>query len=382
MWWVCGLAGALAVATGLLDGDGLAEVAGRAAPVLAFLLAVTVVAELADAAGVFDAAARLAARAGRGRTWRLWLLVVLLGTVATVVLSLDTTAVLLTPVVLALAAQLRLDPLPFALTTVWLANTTSLLLPVSNLTNLIALDTLEGFGVSGTAGFTALTWAPFLAGLAGAVLVLGLAHRRSLRGAYAAPPPAPPRDPVTFWTATVVCCLLAPAFVSGLTPAVPAAVAALVLVAVFAVRRRGALRPGLLPWRTVVLVSGLFLVVEAAQGHGLEDLLRPLAGQGEGFAAHLQLAGTAALTANVADNLPAYLAVEPLAGSAHRLVAVLIGVNLGPLVTPWASLATLLWLDRCRARGVEVSLPRFAALGLVGAAVCVPAAVAALQLTR
>ncbi|NYD24224.1 SLC13 family permease [Kineococcus aurantiacus] len=377
-----GIAGVVVVVTGLLGGDGLSEVAGRAGPVLAFLLAVTVVAELADEAGVFDAAARLAARVGRGRTWLLWLLVVALGTLATVVLSLDTTAVLLTPVVLALAAQLRLDPLPFAVTTVWLANTTSLLLPVSNLTNLIGLRTLEGFGVRGTVGFAGLTWAPFLAGLAGAVLVLGLAYRRRLRGRYDPPPAAPPRDPVLFRTSAVVCALLAPAFVSGITPAVPAAVAAAVLVAVFAVRRREALRFGLLPWRTVVLVSGLFLVVEAAQVHGLEDLLRPLAGTGESFGDHLRLAGTAALTANVADNLPAYLAVEPLAGSAARLVAVLVGVNLGPLVTPWASLATLLWLDRCRARGVRVSLPRFALLGLVGALVCVPAATAALQLVR
>ncbi|WP_245885531.1 SLC13 family permease [Kineococcus rhizosphaerae] len=379
---MCGIAGVLVVVTGLLGGDDLAEVAGRAGPVLGFLVAVTVVAELADAAGVFDAAARLAARIGRGRTWLLWLLVVALGTLATVVLSLDTTAVLLTPVVLSLAAQLRLDPLPFAVTTVWLANTASLLLPVSNLTNLIGLNTLEGFGVRGTVGFSGLTWAPFLAGLLGAVVVLGLAHRRRLRGRYDPPPAAPQRDPVLFRTSAVVCALLAPAFVSGITPAIPAAVAAVVLVAVFAVRRREALRFGLLPWQTVVLVSGLFLVVEAAQVHGLEDLLRPLAGTGEGFGDHLRLAGTAALTANVADNLPAYLAVEPLAGSAARLVAVLIGVNLGPLVTPWASLATLLWLDRCRARGVTIALPRFALLGLVGVLVCVPAATAALQLTR
>ncbi len=64
------------------------------------------------------------------------------------------------------------------------------------------------------------------------------------------------------------------------------------------------------------------------------------------------------------------------------MLAVLVGVNLGPLVTPWASLATLLWLDRCKARGVTISLPRFGLLGLVGAVVCVSAATAALQLTR
>jgi len=381
VWWIAGLAGLACAVTGLLSGDDALEVGRRAGPVLAFLVAVTVVAELADAAGVFDAAARLAARAGRGRTWLLWLLVVALGTLATVVLSLDTTAVLLTPVVLALAAQLKLDPLPFAVTTVWLANTASLLLPVSNLTNLLALDRLASFGDAGVATFVGLSWAPFLAGLLGAVLVLGLVYRRRLRGTYGTPAPAEPRDPVLFRTAAVVCCLLAPAFVSGITPAVPAGVAAVVLIAVFAWRRREALRPSLLPWQTVILVAGLFLVVQTLTAHGLDRLLAPVAGTGEGFGAHLRLAGTSALTANAVDNLPAYLAVEPLAGSASRLVAVLIGVNLGPLVTPWASLATLLWLERCRARGVRISLPRFALLGLVGAVVCVVAATAALQLT-
>ena len=68
----------------------------------------------------------------------LWLLVVLVAALSTIFLSLDTTAVLLTPVVIVLARHAGLNPLPFALTTVWLANTGSLLLPVSNLTNLLA----------------------------------------------------------------------------------------------------------------------------------------------------------------------------------------------------------------------------------------------------
>ncbi len=109
----------------------------RAAPVLLFLTAITVVAELSDLAGVFAAAARAAARLGRGRAVVLWLLAVGLAVAATTVLSLDTTAVLLTPVVLSLANQLQLPPALFAMTTVWLANTASLL-PVSNLTNLTA----------------------------------------------------------------------------------------------------------------------------------------------------------------------------------------------------------------------------------------------------
>lgn len=86
----------------------------RGAPIMVFLLAITVLAELADRAGVFDAAATVCARAGRGSTARLFLLVAVLGVVTTIGMSLDTTAVLLTPVVLTLAGNLGLRPVPFA----------------------------------------------------------------------------------------------------------------------------------------------------------------------------------------------------------------------------------------------------------------------------
>jgi arsenical pump membrane protein len=83
-------------------------------------------------------------------------------------------------------------------------------------------------------------------------------------------------------------------------------------------------------------------------------------------------------TANIADNLPAYLALEPLADSPARLIALLIGVNAGPLITPWASLATLLWHQRLTKLGIEISWARYAALGLVVAPLTVAASILAL----
>ena len=96
MWWVSLVGAAVAVASGALEWSVAGEVLGRIAPVLLFLVGVTVIAELADTAGVFDAAARRAAHLGRGRTWRLWVMVVVVASASTIVLSLDTTAVLLT----------------------------------------------------------------------------------------------------------------------------------------------------------------------------------------------------------------------------------------------------------------------------------------------
>jgi arsenical pump membrane protein len=381
MWWASLGAAAVALLTRWLPLDEAGDVLRRIAPVLVFLVAITVVAQLAQNAGVFDAAAHLAARLGRGRTWLLWLLIVVLATASTIVLSLDTTAVLLTPVALALAAQIGISPALFAMTTVWLADTASMLLPVSNLTNLLALHRLHDLHVD-LHGYVALMWLPALTAVVVTVAVLAVMFRRDLASSYA--PPAQPEidDGVLLWTSAAVCVLLAPAFATGVTPAWPASAAAVVLLALFAVRRPADLHASHVPWRLVLLVVGLFFVVQAFTVHGLPGLLRPVAGSGDGWTDHLRLATTGAVSANAFDNLPAYLALEPVAdASPGRLGALLLGVNCGPLLTMWASLATLLWRERCRAAGVEVSPVRFFGRGLVVVPILLLTTTAALALT-
>ena len=235
MWKIAGIAGLLVLVTGVLPLDDAHAVLDRVAPILLFLAAVTIVAELADAAGVFDVAAQVAAGLGRGRVLVLWLLVVVLATVTTIVLSLDTTAVLLTPVVLALAVQLDLPPLPFAMTTVWLANTASLLLPVSNLTNLLAVDRLNWSATT----YARHTWLAALVAVVVTVVVLYVLHRRDLSGRYVAPAREPVADRLTFWLAAAVCVLLAVLFVVGVPYWAAASVGALVLVAGFTWRSPG-----------------------------------------------------------------------------------------------------------------------------------------------
>ena len=105
-----------------------------------FLAGVVVLAELLAAAEVFDVVATRMAIAAGGSYPRLFGLCVLLASATTCFLNLDTTAVLLTPVMLAVAGRAGTQRLPLAMTTVWFANLASLLLPVSNLTNLLAAD--------------------------------------------------------------------------------------------------------------------------------------------------------------------------------------------------------------------------------------------------
>ncbi|WP_209560453.1 SLC13 family permease [Frigoribacterium sp. PvP032] len=366
--------GLVALLAGVLTLEELRTLVERVAPVLGFVVALTIVSELAAEAGLFSWLAGFAARAARGRVVVLWAFVVVLALGCTIFLSLDTTAVLLTPVVVLVARRVGLPPMPFALTTVWLANCGSMLLPVSNLTNLLALDAL---GSPSPASFAALVAPAAVVAAVVPVVAVGLRYRRELSGRFEAPEREEAGDRVLFVVAAVAVALLVPALVSGIEVWIPAAVAALVLVVVTAVRRPSTLRLGLVPWGTIVFASGLFVVVEAAHSLGLADALAVLVGSGDGLPDLLRLAAGSAAAANVANNLPAYLALEPVAGSPLRLVAVLVGVNVGCLVAPWASLATLLWHGRLTSMGVEVRWRGVVLGGLGVAVVAVPLAVVA-----
>ncbi|WP_158863517.1 SLC13 family permease [Leifsonia sp. AG29] len=370
--------GAVALVTGVLPVPEALVLWDRVWPILLFVAAITVVTELAAEAGVFTALAQQTARWGRGRAWLLWLLVVVVAALSTIFLSLDTTAVLLTPVVIVMARHAGLNPLPFALTTVWMANTGSLLLPVSNLTNLLAQRTM---GDPSPAAFAALMWAPALVAMVVPMVVVFIVARRFLLVRYETGEEDGIEDPVLFWLSAVVVVLLLPLLVSGLPVWIPTCAAAVILIVAFLVRRRGVVRFGLLPWQLLLLAGGLFLFIEALHSAGLGTLLARISGTGESPLALLRLSATGMVGANAIDNLPAYLALEPVADSPGRIAALLIGVNAGPLITPWASLATLLWHQRLTAFDVEIRWRRYILLGLIVAPVTVVLATLALSAT-
>ncbi|MBT2586240.1 SLC13 family permease [Arthrobacter sp. ISL-95] len=377
------VAGGITVATGVLPWQDVAALVHRVAPILGFVVAMTVVTELVSEAGAFRWIARHLRGWGRGRSVLLWLLLALFATLSTVFLSLDTTAVLLTPVVVTVARQAGLPVLPFALTTVWLANTASLLLPISNLTNLLAQHNLGGIS---PAQFAQLMWAPSLAAVLVPLAFIAVLFRRELRKSYAldsarpvlTPSSTAGTDRVLLTGSATVLVLLLPALISGAAIWIPAAAAAAILAVMFAIRRPKVLKLTLIPWSLLLFTCGLFLVVEATQYLGASRLLGQVAGEGSGFVELLRLAMTGALGSNVVNNLPAYLLAEPLAGSPERMAALLVGVNAGPLITPWASLATLLWHDRLVRMNVLIKWKGYAVFGVMVAPLTILAAVAAL----
>lgn len=360
-------AAGLLVLVGAVSPTAAGQELGRLGPVVGFLAAVLVLAQLCDDEGLFDACGRWMASASGGRPIALLGQVFAVAAVVTAVLSLDATVVLLTPVVVATAGVLGVRARPHVYACAHLANSASLLLPVSNLTNLLAF-TASGLSFG---RFTALMALPWLA----AVGLEYLLMRRFFAADLAVPAehPAPterPRLP-RFALFTVVGTLAGFGVASALdvSPAWAAALGALVLaVRALAAGRttpRRILDSAAVPFLAFVLALGV--VVEAVVDNGLAGHLAALVPSGESLPVLLALAGLAALLANLVNNLPATLLLVPLAAPSGpgAVLAVLIGVNLGPNLTYAGSLATLLWRRVVRERGVDDGLRTFTQLGLL-----------------
>jgi arsenical pump membrane protein len=118
------------------------QVTRESGDVLLFLLFLMALSALVDTSGFFDWAATLTARGAKGDPCRLLVGLFLLGAVITTCLSLDTTALLLTPLVWAVVSRAKLPPRPYALSAGFVANIASSALPVANLTNLLAMSRL------------------------------------------------------------------------------------------------------------------------------------------------------------------------------------------------------------------------------------------------
>ena len=373
--------GLLCWATGALPEHDASAIIDRIAPILAFLFSVVILAELTGKAQTFDVLATGLAIAARGRFVVLFVLCVLLAVLVTVGLNLDTTAVLLTPIMLALAARAGIPPLPLAVTTAFLANTASLLLPVGNLTNLLAANRVALPPVQ----FAVKMAAPELVSVVATMLVLWFGFwskpRRGGADRYVPPERFRPVDPVLCVIAGVACVLFVAAILVGVPLEWAAAVAAGVTVIAFFLRERAELRWSLLPWRLLANVSGMFLVVQTLSVHGLDTLVGHLIGTSNTLSGQMRAAGTGAGLSNIVNNLPAYIAGEAAVppGNHTQLLALLIGTNAGPLITPWASLAMLLWFERCAAAGLIVDKRRIALAGAVLAVLAVGGATAALS---
>ena len=367
--------------TGLLTFDEAREVVDHLAPVVAFLVTILVVSDVCGRAGLFAAAAQRVGRWSGESAARLFTGVFVLAAVVTATLSLDATVVLLTPVVLAAGVARSVPDEPGTYACLRMANSASLLLPVSNLTNLLALPRLD---LTFT-GF-ALRTAPVLA----VVLVVEYVGLRLLfRGRLAtrpspdtAPPIAVPRFPVV----VVVAMLVGFAVLSpwGGEPWW-ASLAAAIVLGVWAIRRDlarpihlvHASHPGFAIW---VLALGV-VVAGLAEGF-LGDTVRDLTPGTTSLGALVAIAVLATVLANLLTNLSATLLLVPVVAplGSTALLAALLGLNIGSGLTWTGSLANLLWRRTLRRSGRSPGNAAFHRVSLTLTPVSLLAAVVTLWL--
>lgn len=372
-------AAAILIAIGAISPHQAAVQVAGLAPVVIFLGAVLVLAKLCDDEGLFEAAGAAMARAGLSSRGLLRQVFVIAATI-TAALSLDATVVLLTPVVLATVRRLRTPVRPYAYATAHLANGASLLLPVSNLTNLLAFHEAN---ISFTK-FTLVMALPWLCAVATLYVIFRLFFARDLR---VEPEPeqlqAPPRPPV--FVLVVVALTLAGFAIAesvGVAPAW-AALAGAAVLAVRSLRHRRTTLLGILRSVNVsflVFVLALGVVVQAVMLNGMTSRMSALLPSGSGLLALLGIATVAAVLANVVNNLPATLVLMPLVAvnGPAAVLAVLIGVNIGPNLTYVGSLSNLLWRNVLRQHDVEASVGEYTRLGLCTVPTALVAAVLAL----
>jgi arsenical pump membrane protein len=402
----------LTIVVGIEPWAGATRSVHRLAATVGFLVAILVFGRLCAAYGVFSYLGAQAQRASRGRATRLLPLVVALAAMVTAVLTLDATVVLLTPVVLATTARMHVRSRPHVFACLHLANSGSLLLPVSNLTNLLA------YAASGLtfARFTGLMAAPWAVACGLEYLALRVAFAGDLRADRAeddsAADPnrsdpnesdADPSDsnasrsnpsdrerPSAPTYALVVLGVTVVGFVAvsavGWSPAW-AALAGVLALGLPALRARrtglsGSLRTALASANLgfAAFVFALGVLVDAVTRHGLGRALGHLTPRGDGLLTMLAVAFLAAALSNVVNNLPATLALIPVVtGQPALVLAMLVGVNVGPNLTYPGSLANLLW-DRLLPAHDRPSRTNFHLLGLATVPVLVAVATATLWL--
>lgn len=382
--WAMGAALGL-MACGLIPWRLALAAIAEGGDVYLFLTGMMVLAELARQEGLFDWLARYAVQHARGSGQRLFDLVFLVGTLVTVFLSNDATAVVLTPAVYAACKAAKAEPLPYLFICAFIANAASFVLPISNPANLVVFGSQMPPLLEWLRQFTL----PSLGAIAMTYLVLRLTQRERIRQPLAVAIEMRPLSAGArlcalglMFTGTLLLTVSALDMPLGL----PTFCAGMATIGLIHLRQRRNPAPLLrhVAWGVLPLVAGLFVLVEAVAHTGVIDRLAQslaaLAQQSAGTASW-----TAGVTAAVASNLMNNLPTGLIAGSIGHLVelprqttaALLIGVDLGPNLSITGSLATLLWLVAIRREGEHVGALSFLRLGVL---VMPPALLAALLL--
>ena len=380
VWWISG--GAL-----LLIGLRLVPVklAGQAvikgSDVYLFLIGMMLLSELAREQGVFDWVASVAIRGARGSCSRLFLLVYGVGTLVTIFMSNDATAVVLTPAILTAVRKAKVAPLPYLFVCAMIANAASFVLPISNPANLVVFRT----GMPPLGMWLAAFGVPSVLSIVVTFLVMRLVFRHELCKSIDCEvenTKLTGNGKLVLGGLALMIAVLLAASAMKKDLGLPTCLAALVITVVVSIKART--NPVSLAreisWATLLLVAGLFVMVDAVESQGALSLTQQWLAWASSLGQNMgaMVVGFAVgIANNIVNNLPLGLIAGGTIQAAHTkglmANAVLIGVDLGPNLSVTGSLATILWLlalrkdhgDGAGGDKIDVTFWKFLRIGAV-----------------
>jgi arsenical pump membrane protein len=372
VWWISGgaiLLLALRLIPLKLAGKAMAE----GSDVYLFLTGMMVLSELAREQGVFEWVAAAAVRGAKGSCSRLFLLIYGVGTLVTIFMSNDATAVVLTPAILTAVRKAKVEPLPYLFTCALIANAASFVLPISNPANLVVFHT----GMPPLGQWLALFAVPSVLSIVATYVVMRFLFRADLGSAIECEVhevKLSTEGKMVLGGLVLMITVLLGASAMKKDLGLPTCLAALLIAAVVSAKARQNPLKLLkeVSWPTLALVAGLFIMVDAVESIGAlrwtQSWLAAAAKLGEAGGA-MAVGFAVGVANNFVNNLPLGLIAGGTIQAAKVKVltanAVLIGVDLGPNLSVTGSLATILWLLALRKEKLEVSFWKFLKVGAI-----------------
>jgi len=346
---------------------------------LAFI-GIIILSMVLDEIGFFEWCAIKMAKLSKGDGHLMFVYALLLGSFVAALFANDGAALILTPILLAKMRILQLNVktiLAFVLAGGFISDSASLPFVFSNLTNIV---TANYFNI-GFMEYLSNMIIPYIVSTIVSIIVLWIVLRKDIPKqidiTLLKNPDDVLKNKTLFKFSWIFLALLLIGYFIGDIYNLPISVFALgggLLFLAIASYTKSANALNIIktaPWQVVWFSIGLYIVVYGLKNAGLTDyltiILKDLSTRGDLVA----IVGTGFLSAflsAIMNNMPTIMIMDIAlvdVGNEALAYANIIGCNLGPKMTPFGSLATLLWLHVLAQKGVKISFWKYSKFGMI-----------------